>query len=109
MKAIKRAKSSSITKNNLHADFIVEYADTSLFPEGFHKPEDGWEIVEDEVFEVELALNPSRLDQFKEEKRQLEEQRMASQAYLDSIEEAETRKQQEEYQEFLAWKKATME
>jgi hypothetical protein len=87
MIALKRAKSSEVVRMTLHPEFITEYADTSLFEAGFHKPEDGYEFLEDSEFQAELALNETRHEQFLQEKRQRELQQQAEAAARAELEE----------------------
>jgi len=87
MIAFKRAKSSSSTVSSLHPEFITEYANINLFPENFHKPEDGYEFLEDSEFQAELTLNETRHEQFLQEKRQRELQQQAEAAAKAELEE----------------------
>jgi len=103
--AFKRAKSVEIVKDSLHPDFIVEYADTSLFEEGFHRIEDGYEILSEDMFEIELSKNDELHDLFIEKKNQLEQEKNRIQAMLDNQELTQERKDKREYEEFLKWKK----
>jgi len=44
-------------------ELIVEYASCVLFPEGSHREEDGWEILPEDEFQVELAKNDEHLQE----------------------------------------------
>jgi hypothetical protein len=62
--AFKRAKTTPNVKDSLHPEYIVEFADTTLFPPDFHKPEDGYEILPEDQFQQELAKNHEKHEQF---------------------------------------------
>lgn len=102
--AFKRAKTTPTTKDILHPEYITEYADTSLFPEGFHKIEDGYEILSEDMFKVELAKNEQLHQEFLEKKKKDQEYKsklMEAEAHKKQIEE---QREQKEFQEFLKWK-----
>jgi hypothetical protein len=103
--AFKRAKTSPNTKDSLHPEFIVEHADTSLFPDGFHKPEDGYEILSKDMFDVEFAKNDELHEEFLAKKKQEHADRLAAGASVINQEAAQERKDKREYEEFLKWKK----
>ena len=103
--AFKRAKNSPMVKDSLHPDFITEYADTTLFPEGFHKPEDGYEIMSEDQFNEDLAKNEERHQEFQEELKKRQEIEFRTRQAQDAIKAAEDRKAKREYEEFLKWKK----
>jgi len=103
--AFKRAKTAENTKNSLHPDYIVEYADTTLFPEGFHKPEEGYEILSEEMFQEELSKNEQLHLDFLDKKEKDDADRIKTMAAMASQEEAQERKDKREYEEFLKWKK----
>lgn len=102
-KRYKNTENSSMRAH--HDDFIVEHAYTDLFPKGFHKKSDGYEIVTEEEFESEIAKNPQLLEEhIEKEQERVQAQREAFKAKrLKEIE--EFKKEQKEYQEFLKWKK----
>ena len=104
--AFKRAKHSPNTKDSLHPEFIVEYADTSLFPEGFHKPEDGFELLGEDLFQLELEKNDGYHADFLEKKRKKEEQAINVQEQVIAQQEAEDRKLKKEFEEFRRWKQS---
>lgn len=62
--AFKRAKSNPGLQGVLPPEFITEYADTTLFPPGFHKVEEGWDNLLEDQFNEELAKNQMYLDAF---------------------------------------------
>ncbi len=103
--AFKRAKHSPNTKDSLHPEFIVEYADTALFPKDFHKPEDGFELLGEDLFVLELEKNEAYHAEFLEKKRQLELDTIKVREQMAAQEEAEERKARKEYEEFQKWKK----
>lgn len=55
--AFKRAKHCPNVAQSLHPEYIVEYAYTDLFEEGFHKIEDGYEILSEIEFNKEFKKN----------------------------------------------------
>lgn len=71
--AFKRAKASPSLQGVMHPDFITEYADTTQFPEGFHKVEDGYEILSKDQFDLELAKNDQLQAEFLKEKKEMDE------------------------------------
>ena len=103
--AFKRAKHSPQMKESLHPEFITEYADISLFPEGFHRPEDGFEILSEDLFEVELAKNESYHAEFLEKKAKLEQDLIKAREAQELQELAQEKKDLREYEEFKKWKK----
>lgn len=102
--AFKRAKHSPQTKDSLHPEFITEFADTTLFPEGFHKAEDGYEILSEDAFQKELAKNSGLHQQFLVKKRQLELSRQAALNAEAKKLAVEDKKMDREYEEFKRWK-----
>lgn len=102
--AFKRAKSSKSVEGSLHPDFITEYADTTLFPEGFHKPEDGFEILSEDMFQIELGKNENLHKEFTEKRLRDEQARFKAQESVQKAEKAAEREEMREYQEFLKWK-----
>lgn len=102
--AFKRAKSASNVRDSLHPEFIVEFADISLFPEGFHKPENGFEFLDESDFMIEYAKNDALQAEFEEQKRQRNALQEKEFEALSIHEQAEKRKEQREFQEFLKWK-----
>lgn len=71
--AFKRAKASANLQGVMHPDFITEYADVTQFPEGFHKVEDGYEILSKDLFDLELAKNEQLQEQFLKDKKEMDE------------------------------------
>ena len=102
--AFRRAKHCPAVSHNLHPEFIVEYADTSLFPPGFHRLEDGWESLLEKDFENELLQNDKLHSQFLITKRQREIAYMRAKAIAVQQENKEQLKMQKEFEEFRAWK-----
>ena len=102
--AFKRAKVTPTMKDSLHPEFITEYADTSLFPEGFHKSEDGYEILGEDLFMEELAKNESLHEEFVNHKRQLEQDIVRAEDAKITAELAQEKQDMREYEEFLKWK-----
>lgn len=98
--AFKRAKSSPNLDDVMHPEFITEYADTSLFPEGFHKVEDGHEFLSKEEFDKELAKNPDLIEEFKQMKldkmEQIRVERLQVEAQQRVLSRKEERKQLQE-------------
>lgn len=103
--AFKRAKSSPSVKDSLHPDFITEYADTSLFEEGFHRVEDGYEILDEARFQEELSKNDELHRQFTEKRLKDEQDLIKAKEALEIQELAQEKKDLREYEEFLRWKK----
>lgn len=103
--AFKRAKNTQ-AKGLLHDEFIVEHAYTDLFPKGFHKPEDGYEILTEEEFQAEWAKNDSYHADFLEEKRKLEKAEQASADAAAQKAAQEMKKKREEYEQFQRWMKS---
>ena len=103
--AFKRAKSSPAVKDSLHPDFITEYADTTLFEEGFHKVEDGFEILDEEQFKVELSKNDELHRQYTEKRLKDEQDMFKAKEALEIQELAQEKKDLREYEEFKKWKK----
>lgn len=101
--AFKRAKHSPSVKDSLHPDYITESADTSLFPEGFHKVEDGYEILSEDSFEEEFSKNESLQDEFLKKKREDELAKHKAQAATEIHKEAQDKKDMREYEEFKKW------
>jgi predicted ribonuclease YlaK len=104
--AFKRAKHSPVVASSLHPEFITEFADTKDFPKGFHKAEDGWEVVDEAQFQAEIALNDTRHQEFLDKKRETElaEQKVKE---AEAAQVQATEKQiEKEYEEFKAWKLA---
>lgn len=104
--AFKRAKKAPMVKDSLHPEFIVEYADTTLFEEGFHKPEDGFEILSEDVFVLDLAKNEERHAEFQEELKKRQETELKIKTAEETARLADERKAKREYEEFLNWKKS---
>ena len=102
--ALKRAKHCPPVKDSLHPEFICEYADTSLFPVGFHKAEDGYEILDEEQFEAELAKNELLHEEFLARRRKAELDAIAAKEAAAIVQENEDRKARIEYEQFLEWK-----
>jgi len=102
--AFKRAKTNPDIQESLHPDFITEYADTSLFEEGFHKSENGYEILDEESFNREFSKNSQRHLDFLSQKRQLEVDRQAAEAAVAIQKAAQDRKDNREFEEFIKWK-----
>ncbi len=75
--AFKRAKSSLNTKGALPDEYIVEFADTSLFTEGFHSPKE-YEILDEAMFKAELAKNPIHLEEFERNKLEIARSKIKS-------------------------------
>lgn len=69
--AFKRAKQFKELDGVMHPDFITEFADTSLFPQGFHRVEDGYEILGKDLFDIEYAKNEQLRLEFEETKLEL--------------------------------------
>ncbi len=84
--AFKRAKHSPMVKESLHPEFITEFADVTQFPEGFHKVEDGYEILSKDQFELEYAKNQQLMDEFKVKK-------LKKQQYIAKLEEDKKRRE----------------
>jgi predicted ATP-dependent endonuclease of OLD family len=103
--AFKRAKVSPNTQLSLHPEFITEYADTTLFPEGFHKPEEGYEILAEDEFKKELDKNEARHESFLKAKQELEKATLAAQESAQLSERMKEKQAQREFDEFLRWKK----
>ena len=93
--AFRRAKNTPIIEQ-LHDNFIVEFADTSLFPYGFHKKEDGWEFMDKEKFEKELAKNQKLNESFFKAKEKEDLEKALAKEKSAPID--------EELKEFRAWK-----
>jgi len=103
--AFKRAKSSPSVAKNLHSDFIIDYVDTTLFPEGFHTSEQGYEILGEDLFDLELNKNDQLHLAFLEKKRKDEIDLQNATSDLLIQEQAQERKDLREYEEFKKWKK----
>ena len=103
--ALKRAKVVLAMKDSLHPEFIVEFADTALFPPGFHKPEDGFEFMPEDLFVEELAKNESLHAEFLAHKAKLDQELLAVQAQKAALDAVRERKEKQEYEDFLKWKK----
>lgn len=104
--AFKRAKHSPNTKDSLHPEFIVEYADTALFPKDFHKPEDGFELLGEDLFTLELEKNEAYHAEFLEKRREKELYDIKVREQIEVKQEAEDRKISKEFEEFRRWKQA---
>ena len=103
--AFKRAKHCPAVKDSLHPEYIVEYADISLFEPGFHKHEDGYEIMPEDSFQDQLAKNQSLHQEFLEKKAKSELELQAIAAQKSALDAQRERKDRQEYEEFLKWKK----
>lgn len=104
--AFKRAKVCPAVRDSLHPDFIVEYANTSLFQDGFHKPEDGYEILPEDQFVEEFAKNEQLMQEYQKTKELDVAQRARTKALEDQRLAREESLAQKEFQEFLDWKRA---
>ena len=102
--AFKRAKYCPAVKDSLHAEFIVEFADISLFPEGFHKLEDGYEILPEDQFLDEYQKNDERHQEKLEAKRVEEIKVQAAQAVASQAKVLEDKQFEREFEEFKRWK-----
>lgn len=103
--AFKRASSNPSTGSSLHSKFITEYADTTLFEPGFHKQEDGYEILPEDQFFGELAKNDSLHVEFLKKKAAQDEAIRAALEAEAQVLEQEQRKLEEEFNQFQKWKK----
>ena len=85
-------------------EFIVEFANCNLFPEGSHLANEGWEIMPEDEFAIELAKNPQYLKEFKDAKDRL----VAIQQVATKVEQinqkAIDRETNREFEEFKRWK-----
>lgn len=104
--AFKRAKNCPPVKDSLHPEFICEHADTSLFPEGFHKVEDGYEILSEDMFAEEFAKNDEVHAQFLLDKREKELLEQKAQEQANQKKDLEEKKARAEFEEFKAWKQS---
>lgn len=102
--AFKRAKSSHMSKDSLHPEFIVEFADISLFPEGFHKAEDGYEFLDEDDFNLEYAKNQDRHDEFLAKKKEEEALKIKEKEALEIQRLAKEKQEQRELEQFRKWK-----
>lgn len=102
--AFKRAKNCPAVKDSLHPEFICEHADTSLFPDGFHNPEEGYEILDQEQFDVEMAKNDSLHEEFLAKRRKDELLAQKAQSEAQQVRDREEIKVRSEFEEFKAWK-----
>lgn len=102
--ALKRAKHCPAVKESLHPEFITEYADTSLFPEGFHKLEDGYEILPEDQFLDEYHKNEEYHQEFLEAKRQEEMKKQQAAAAAATAKMLEDKQFEREFEEFKRWK-----
>lgn len=103
--AFKRAKHFDNMKDTLHPEFVVESADTSLFPEGFHKLSDGYEIVDEAQFAEIQSKNDELQQAFLRDKSRFAAEQLKIQEALARQAEVQERKDKKEYEEFLKWKK----
>jgi len=94
----------STLERSLPLRFITEFADTSLFPEGTHTEEDGWEILPEDEFLLELAKNTQHLEDFRKEKERL--LILVNNARVDEehVERKTARELEREFEEFKRWK-----
>ena len=104
--AFKRAKNAPAVKDALPPEFICEHADTDLFEPGFHKHEDGYEILAEEDFLIEFAKDDKYMSEYLEEKSKQAELELKAQSDAQQVRLVEERKAQIEYAEFQAWKAA---
>lgn len=102
--AFKRAKNSPLVKNSLHPEFIIEFADTSLFEPNFHKESDGYEFLDEDKFNEEYAQNEDRHAQFLEDKKQRDLLKEKNDKQIQAIESAKKREEERLYKQFLKWK-----
>jgi len=104
--AFKKAKNSPIVKDLLPSEFITEYADTSLFEEGYHLTQEGYEILPEDQFNKLLAKNERLLAQFNLDKQEREATivaaKIAEQMVLDQQEEILNK----EFEDYKRWKKS---
>jgi len=104
--AFKRAKHSPKVAESLHSDYITEHAYTDLFEEGFHKAEDGYEILPEDQFIKELSKNDNLHREFLAKKEQLEKALQASLAAEAQVQAQQEKLASKEYEQFLKWKKS---
>ncbi len=97
--AVKKAKAIQV---DLPDEFILEYADISLFPEGFHKVEDGFEFMSQEELDLALINNPQIKSQHEADKLASKIEYEQSDEYKNM--QAEAIRKEQEYRDFLAWK-----
>jgi len=104
--AFKRAKSNPAVLKSLPPEFIVEFADTTLFPEGFHRVEDGFEILPEDEFEKEYAKNKPLHEAFLAKK--IEQQKLAFQAEAAAQEKAlaDEKVAKREFELFQKWRES---
>lgn len=102
--AFKRAKHCPAVKESLDPEFIVEHADTSLFPEGFHRLEDGYEILPEDQFLDEFHKNDEKHEEFLAKKRVEELKVQAAQAVAVQAKLLEDKQFEREFEEFKRWK-----
>jgi hypothetical protein len=89
-------------------NFIVEFANTTLFPEGFHSSREGWEILPEDEFLLELAKNPQLLQDFQDAKTRMAQALMSSQQLIDKKNEKAEKDLQREFEEFKRWKESKL-
>lgn len=104
--AFKRAKHVPAMKDSLHPEFIVEFADTALFPKDFHKPEDGFELLGEDLFLKEYEKNDSYHAEFLDKKRQDELLKIKIEEQMEEQRLTEDRKLKKEFEEFRRWKQS---
>lgn len=104
--AFKRAKHFPQMAGVLHPEFITESANTALFPVGYHKIKDGYEILSEAQFQEEIAKNDERQAEFVKQQQELEQSRIKVQEILDRAKDVEDKKLQKEFEEFRRWKQA---
>ena len=104
MKYIAFKKAGSI--GSLHKDYIVEFADTSLFPKDFHKNLGGYEILPEEKFNELLSKNQDLHNQHLETLRNIEISKQQAIQAEEEVKRIENSVLEREFEEFKRWKKS---
>lgn len=106
--AFKRAKNTLLyqqIKDQIPAEYIMEYYDTSKFPKGFFKASDGWEIEPEEIAKLELDKNEEIINTFKQQQHELTQAQKRDMKDAILKEMVEDREMFKEYLQFKAWQK----
>lgn len=102
--AFKRNKNMVPINTSQHLDLIVLFEDVTQFPEFYHQEKDGWEILSEDLFLLELAKNDKLTLDFAIKKLKLEETLIKSnqQAEIQALK--QQKEIQREFEEFQRWK-----
>ena len=102
--AFKRNKNNNPVNLDQSIDLIVVFEDVTLFPENHHLSQDGWEILPEDLFLIELAKNDKLTLDFAIKKLKLEEITIKSNQQLEIQRLKQEKEIQREFEEFKRWK-----